>query len=148
MPKIPCPLRRCEFYDDRALCRDARRTFRLISTLPRSAGALITIDLFYEQLSRRARRIYLFRNEYIFELEKAAVVETPQLGHATYIFAKPRTMESFLAVYTKLTKRRRRKDSAGAVAPRQQQNHAGYLHSGHVAGEAAGAEQSGQDDSA
>jgi hypothetical protein len=25
----------------------------------------------------------LFRDEYIFELEAAAVVETPQLGHAT-----------------------------------------------------------------
>ena len=35
---------------------------------------------FYRQLSRRARRIYLFREEYIFEVEKAVVVETPQLG--------------------------------------------------------------------
>jgi hypothetical protein len=26
---------------------------------------------FYDQLSRRARRIYLFRSEYIFDLEKA-----------------------------------------------------------------------------
>jgi hypothetical protein len=32
------------------------------------------------------------------------VVETPQLGHATYVFAKPRSMESFLALYTKTTK--------------------------------------------
>jgi len=38
----------------------------------------------------------LFRAEYIFDLEKAVVVETPQLGHATYVFAKPRNMESFL----------------------------------------------------
>ena len=52
---------------------------------------------FYRQLSRRARQIYLFRQEYIFDVEKAVVVETPQLGHATYIFAKPRTMERFLA---------------------------------------------------
>jgi hypothetical protein len=59
---------------------------------------------FYRQLSRRARRIYLFRDEYIFDLEKAVVVETPQLGHATYIFAKPRSMEGFLATYTKITK--------------------------------------------
>src|SRR5208282_2548196 len=36
---------------------------------------------FYRQLSRRARRIYLFRDEYIFDAEKAVVVETPQLGH-------------------------------------------------------------------
>jgi len=59
---------------------------------------------FYRQLSRRARRIYLFRDEYIFDVEKAVVVETPQLGHATYVFAKPRSMDSFLALYTKITK--------------------------------------------
>ena len=51
---------------------------------------------FYHQLSRRARRTYLFREEYIFDVEKAVVVETPQLGHATYVFAKPRSMETFL----------------------------------------------------
>src|SRR6516165_9821656 len=59
---------------------------------------------FYRQLSRRARRIYLFRNEYIFEVEKAVIVEVPQHGHATYVFAKPRSMDSFLALYTKITK--------------------------------------------
>ena len=59
---------------------------------------------FYRQLSRRARRIYLFRNEYIFDLERAVVAETPQLGHATYIFAKPKSMEAFLATYTRITK--------------------------------------------
>jgi hypothetical protein len=59
---------------------------------------------FYHQLARRARRTYLFRDEYIFDLEKAVVIETPQLGHATYVFAKPRSMESFLALYTKITK--------------------------------------------
>jgi hypothetical protein len=59
---------------------------------------------FYEQLWRRARRTYLFRDEYIFDLEKAVVVETPQLGHATYVFAKPRSMETFLAIYTDTTK--------------------------------------------
>ena len=70
---------------------------------------------FYRQLARRARRIYLFRDEYIFDLEKAVVVETPQLGHATYVFAKPRNVDSFLAVYTKITKediRRNRDHSA------------------------------------
>jgi hypothetical protein len=59
---------------------------------------------FYRQLSRRARRIYLFRDEYIFDVEKAVVVETPQLGHATYIFTKPRSIDTFLALYTKVTK--------------------------------------------
>jgi hypothetical protein len=59
---------------------------------------------FYRELSRRARRIYLFREDYIFDCEKAVVVETPQLGHATYVFAKPRDMDNFLARYTKTTK--------------------------------------------
>ena len=59
---------------------------------------------FYRQLSQRARRIYLFRDEYVFDVEKAVVIETPQLGHATYVFAKPRSMNSFLARYTKTTK--------------------------------------------
>jgi len=70
---------------------------------------------FYRQLSRRARTIYLYRNEYIFDVEKAVVVETPQLGHATYVFAKPRSMDSFLAFYTKITKddiRRNRNNAA------------------------------------
>ena len=70
---------------------------------------------FYRQLARRTRRIYLFRGEYIFELEKAVVVETPQLGHATYVFAKPRSMEGFLARYTRICKEdiRRNRDNVG-----------------------------------
>jgi len=59
---------------------------------------------FYHQLSHRARRIYLFRTEYIFELEKVVAVETPQLSHATYLFSKPIRMEGFLAIYTQVTK--------------------------------------------
>ena len=69
---------------------------------------------FYRQLARRARRIYLVRDEYIFDAERAVVVETPRLGHATYVFAKPRSMESFLALYTRITKDdiRRNRDNA------------------------------------
>jgi len=59
---------------------------------------------FYRELSRHARRTYLFRDEYIFEVEKAVVIETPQLGHATYVFTKPRNMDSFLILYTKTAK--------------------------------------------
>lgn len=70
---------------------------------------------FYRQLARRSRKIYLFRAEYIFGLEKAVVVEKPELGHATYVFAKPRSMESFLALYTKISKDdiRNNRDNAG-----------------------------------
>ena len=60
--------------------------------------------LFLRELSKRARRFYLFRNEYILELERCVVIETPQPGHATYLFSKPRTMEEFLAVYVTCTK--------------------------------------------
>jgi hypothetical protein len=53
---------------------------------------------FYQQLAKRARRLYLFREEYIFDVG-GVVVETPQLGHATYLFAKPASMEAFLALH-------------------------------------------------
>jgi hypothetical protein len=59
---------------------------------------------FYNELSRRARRIYLFGDEYVFEVERAIVVETPRLGHATYVFARPRNVDNFLALYTKTSK--------------------------------------------
>ena len=61
-------------------------------------------SFFYQQLSRRARRIYLLRDEYIFELEKVVVVETPRLGNATYLFTKPQRMDAFLAAYTRVSK--------------------------------------------
>ena len=67
------------------------------------------------QLSGRAHRLYLFRGEYIFDLETAVVVETPQLGHATYVFTKPRSMEGFLALYTRINQEdvRRNRDNIG-----------------------------------
>jgi hypothetical protein len=70
---------------------------------------------FYRQLSRRARRIYLFRAEYIFELETVMAVEAPQLGHATYLFSKPRNMPGFFAVYTQVTKSDIRHNREGAA---------------------------------
>jgi len=59
---------------------------------------------FYRQLAKRARRLYLYRDEYIFDTMAGAVVETPQLGHATYLFAKPASMETFLAHYVRTNK--------------------------------------------
>jgi len=70
---------------------------------------------FYRQLCRRARHLYLFREEYIFDLSKVIVVETPQLGHATYLFAKPQSMEAFLAVYIRVTKEDIRQNRANAA---------------------------------
>jgi hypothetical protein len=59
---------------------------------------------YYKQLCKRARRLYLFQSEYIFDLERAVLVETPQLGHATYLFSKPANMTEFLTLYASLTK--------------------------------------------
>jgi hypothetical protein len=61
-------------------------------------------SFFYQQVSRRSRRIYLFRGEYIFELANVVVVETPQLGNATDLFTKPKSMDAFLAAYTRVSK--------------------------------------------
>jgi hypothetical protein len=59
---------------------------------------------FYQQLSRRARQVYLFRDEYIFDLPRGVAVEIPQLGHATYLFSKPSSMAAFLSAYIKSPK--------------------------------------------
>jgi len=59
---------------------------------------------YYKQLCRRSRYLYLFRNEYIFDLERTVVVEIPQLGHATYLFSKPTRMPEFLAIYCGVTR--------------------------------------------
>ena len=59
---------------------------------------------FYGELNRRARRLYFFQSEYIFELEKSIAVETPQLGHATYLFSKTGGMDRFLSTYSRLSK--------------------------------------------
>lgn len=60
--------------------------------------------IYYKQLRKRARHVYLFRSEFIFDLERAVAVETPQLGHATYLFSKPATMTDFLAIYKNVSK--------------------------------------------
>ncbi len=70
---------------------------------------------YYRQLHRRSRFLYLFRSEYIFDLEAAVVVETPQLGHATYLFSRPASLTEFLSTYSGLTKddiRRNRNNAA------------------------------------
>jgi hypothetical protein len=65
---------------------------------------------FYRELCRRARRLYLLRSEYIFDLESLVVAETPQLGNATYLFKRPANMSQFLAVYANVTKEDIRKN--------------------------------------
>jgi hypothetical protein len=70
---------------------------------------------FYRQLCRWARRLYLFRDEYIIELERGIAVETPQLGHATYLFSKPQSIEAFLAAYACTTKEAIRQNRANVA---------------------------------
>jgi hypothetical protein len=45
--------------------------------------------VFYKELKKRSVKVFLFRNEYIFLMGLRVVSEIPQLGHATYVFAKP-----------------------------------------------------------
>ncbi len=56
---------------------------------------------FYQQLKKRSQNVYLFRDEYIFDCRTAIVAEVPQLGHATYIYAKAVDVRQFVAKYAK-----------------------------------------------
>lgn len=58
----------------------------------------------YAQLRKRARKIFLFRDEYIFELERAVVVEVPQQGHATYVFSRPPDLDQWVREYARAAK--------------------------------------------
>jgi hypothetical protein len=71
-------------------------------------------SFYYEQLRKRARRMFLFRDEYIFELEGATVVEVPEVGHATYIFA-PGDIARFVRQYAAVNKDDIRKNRDGAA---------------------------------
>jgi hypothetical protein len=59
---------------------------------------------YYQQLSHRATRVFLYRKEFIFLTKTAVVVETPKVGHATYLFARPGSIEAFLGHYAGTTK--------------------------------------------
>ena len=76
-------------------------------------------DPFYhEELIKRARTMYVFREEYIFDLEKAIVVEVPQAGHATYVFEKPTDIKHWVWLYAETTKqdiRLNRDNTAGSL---------------------------------
>ncbi|MGH9626738.1 MAG: hypothetical protein ACRD7E_00010 [Bryobacteraceae bacterium] len=59
---------------------------------------------FYEQLKKRSVNVFLFRNEYIFQLARTVVAEIPQQGHATYVFAKPTDIREFVRRYAQTTR--------------------------------------------
>ena len=59
---------------------------------------------YHEHLNKRSRTMYVFRDEYIFDLEKSIVVEVPQAGHATYVFTKPADVKQWVWEYAKTTR--------------------------------------------
>lgn len=59
---------------------------------------------YYNELLKRARGIYLFRDEFIMELERAIAVERPATGYATYLFARPLSLGEFLGIYSTFTR--------------------------------------------
>ena len=59
---------------------------------------------YYREFLKRARKVYFFRDEFIFELERVIAAERPELGHATYLFAKPARMDDFQRLYARTTK--------------------------------------------
>jgi hypothetical protein len=58
---------------------------------------------FYQELFRRASRLYLFRSEFVFLIGEVIVIETPQHGHATYFFSRPQNIDLFLLTNAKIT---------------------------------------------
>lgn len=62
-------------------------------------------DRFYFQTLRaRSQTWFLYRDEFLFVLPQAVISEIPQAGHASYAFAKPTDLGSFLRRYSEATR--------------------------------------------
>lgn len=73
---------------------------------------------YFDQLCKRSRTWFLFRQEYLFVWRNVLIAEIPQPGHATYLFAKPENLDDFLERYSKITRediRRNRDNLATAL---------------------------------
>jgi hypothetical protein len=70
---------------------------------------------FYDQLRERSRKMFLFRDEFIFELERSIVVEVPEHGHATYIFTRPENVDRWVREYATTPKDEIRRNRASAA---------------------------------
>lgn len=57
-------------------------------------------EFYFNALRRRARSMHLWRNEYVFQLDRGVAAEIPQIGHATYLFQTPSHLKEWLAIYT------------------------------------------------
>lgn len=58
-------------------------------------------EFYFEELRKRSKTWFLFREEYLFVWHKILIAEIPSLGHATYLFLRPQNLEEFLAEYAK-----------------------------------------------
>ena len=70
---------------------------------------------FYGQLCKRTRKMFLFRDEYLFELERTVVVEVPEQGHATYVFSHPADLQQWIREYARTPKDDIRRNRANAA---------------------------------
>lgn len=72
---------------------------------PQHVGWHADFDAYYfDQLRHRATTWYLFGREFLFVLPNVIVSEIPQAGHATYVFAKPQTLDAFFQRYVDTTR--------------------------------------------
>lgn len=72
---------------------------------------------YFDQLRKRSRTWFLFRDEYLFVWRNILIAEIPESGHATYVFAKPADLDGFLDRYTTLSREdiRRNRDNLADV---------------------------------
>ena len=54
---------------------------------------------YFEQLRKRSRTWFLFRNEYLFIWPQVLIAEIPEPGHATYLFSRPAQLDEFMQMY-------------------------------------------------
>lgn len=59
---------------------------------------------YFEELRNRSRTWFLFGSEYLFVWPHVLISEVPQLGHATYVFAKPSDIQAFMGNYSRVTR--------------------------------------------
>ena len=71
---------------------------------------------YFEQLRKRSRTWFLFRNEYLFLWRNVLITEVPEQGHATYLFAKPECMDAFLNRYSSVTREDIRQNRDGSAS--------------------------------
>lgn len=71
---------------------------------------------YFEQLRKRSRTWFLFRDEYLFQWPNVLIAEVPEQGHATYLFAKPECMDAFLNRYASVAREDIRQNREGAAS--------------------------------